>query len=363
MKKITIEIVKSRNALDEIAYQWNELVKPFETPLLCYEWFVSCADAFYKDEGLCIIIVRSSGNITAIAPMVIAERNRVKWLEFMGVSFLYEPCGILYDSEYSLRTIWKVIVEMKYPVQLQRVPFDSLVAKELQMLTKFKGIFVNRKSASSAYVPINSDWETFYNSISARRRYDLRRARKRAEKNGNISIKIFCPDLKELDQYLDVAFQIEAAGWKGRKGSALLENKKLQRFFRAYSTLICRDKTLRLCFLYIGDDAVAMQIGLEHGNRFWVLKIGYDEKWAKCSPGVLLTMETVRYAFHNNLKAYEFLGSEEPWLSVWTKHYHDYSSVVFFPKSLYGLFGLCREMSRVVKKKIERLDYAKVTKI
>ena len=95
-----------------------------------------------------------------------------------------------------------------------------------------------------------------------------------------------------------------------------------------------------------------MQIGLEHANRFWVLKIGYDEKWAKCSPGIQLTMETIRYAFDRGLEAYEFLGSDEPWLHAWARQSHSYTSIGFYPLGFCGLYGLGVDVYNHVVRKI-----------
>ena len=351
MKKTIIEIIQNKNALNSIASQWNERAKPFKSPLLSYEWFLSCTEAFYREEDIRVVVVRSGDNISAIAPLVIVKRNGIKWLELIGVSFLYEPCGLLYDSEDSLRALLKAILELRYPILLQRVPFNSPVARELSALTKFKGIFVNRATSSSAYISINSDWEAYYTSISSQRRYDYRRKQKRVKKKGEISMEIFYPDPKKLDQHLERSFRIEAAGWKGRKGSALLTNKKLQKFFRIYTELACRDGVLRIFFFNIGRESAGMLIGLEYANRFWVLKLGYDEKWARCSPGIQLTMETIRYAFENRLEAYEFLGSEEPWQNIWPHYCHTYSSLIVYPYSLYGLIGLGWDAQRFIMKK------------
>ena len=62
-----------------------------------------------------------------------------------------------------------------------------------------------------------------------------------------------------------------------------------------------------------------MQLAVECGERFWLLKIGYDEEFARCSPGVLLMLHTVRYAATRGLKSYELLGRVEPWTRVWAR--------------------------------------------
>ena len=66
-----------------------------------------------------------------------------------------------------------------------------------------------------------------------------------------------------------------------------------------------------------GQDAAA-QIAIERGTRFDLLRAGYDERFARCSPGMLLTVESIRYAVRRGLRSYEFNGDAEPWTKVWT---------------------------------------------
>src|SRR5439155_13822651 len=113
----------------------------------------------------------------------------------------------------------------------------------------------------------------------------------------------------ELDRLLDEVFRVEAAGWKGREGTALANDSVRGMFYRRYAAAACRQGILRLCFLRIGDRVAAVQLGVESEGRFWLHKIGYDEAFAKCSPGMLLLRDTIRYAASRSLRSYEFLGA------------------------------------------------------
>ena len=347
-----IEIVRDKKTLAAIANEWNRLANPFGTPLMCHEWFVACAEALHADGDLCVVVLRSSDRAVAIAPLALARRHGIEYLEFLGGSVLYEPCGFLYDSESTLFKLLEAVLTLRRPLVLQRMALHSGATRLLHEISKRQGIFVKRATASSAYVPIESRWDAFTKLMSSRRRYDLRRARRRAEEKGKITVEIFCPSIEGLETHLERAFHIEAAGWKGEKGSALLTNQKLGHFFRTYSTLACKKGALRLCFLYVDGEAVAMQLGVVHSNRFWVLKIGYDEKWARCSPGIQLTHETIRYAFENGLRSYEFLGSDEPWLYAWPVDLRNYISTGVYPVTFHGLLGLGLDGSGFVMRKL-----------
>jgi len=348
-----IEIIRDKIALIRIGAEWNALAKLFGSPLLCHEWFIACAEVFYDKEDLRIVLVLSQGRIVAIAPLAIVRKKGIEYLELLGSSFLDEPCGLLYDSHDSLEVLFRAILDLERPFYLHKIPSDVSVLRLLSNLIKRKAIFIERSAANTAYVDINSSWESFYNSLSSKRRYDLRRAQRRAEQFGKVSIRIFSPKLETLDNDLNIASKIEAAGWKSGRGSALLVNARLNKFFRVYCATTCKKQILRLGFLSINDIAVAMLIGLEYSSRFWVLKIGYDEKWSRCSPGIQLIHETIRYAFDKSLKSYEFLGSDEPWLRMWAKDsLRHYSSLGVYPASLHGLCGISTDIVCFIYRKL-----------
>jgi CelD/BcsL family acetyltransferase involved in cellulose biosynthesis len=342
-----IKVLSKKEKISTLCSDWNHLARKHGTPLLSFEWFFSCMETFYSEKDIRIIIFKSESRTRAIAPLVSVKRKSTQWLELMGVTFLYEPCGLLYDSNESLRKLLAGITSLKLPVILQRVPSNSSIIRELRDTALFKGFFVEKETAHSGYIPVTTSWENYFSSLSAQRRYDLRRKRRRAEKHGKVHIRIFSPEVKELDKYLTRAFAVEAAGWKGRRGSALTKNKKLEKFFRFFLESACRNGTLRLCFYTIAERPVGMLIGLNDADCFWVLKLGYDEQWAHCSPGIQITNETIRYAFKSNLTSYEFLGSHEQWQTAWHPDTHPLSTVLFFPSSPAGAKALITEGGRV----------------
>lgn len=337
---MSLSIVSDITELESMRSEWNSLADKFANPLLRYEWFASAAEAFHEKKDLHIVVLRSQEKISAIAPLVKIKRRGVERLELLGVSSLFEPSGLLYDEEGSLQELLSVLLRQRRPLYLQRLSAGSPVFDFFRNLSRYDGLTVDRRAADSAWVRINGSWKSFYDSLSAQRRYDYRRAARRAEQYGAVEFKVISPEQEELEKNFKEACVVEAQGWKGRKGSALLHNKRLLDFFRAYTASASGDNILRICLLYIAGALAAMQIGVEFAKRFWVLKIGYNEQWAKCSPGMQLTMAAIRHAFDKGLEAYEFLGSDEPWLHVWTSELHAYRSIGFYPIRPAGLYGL-----------------------
>lgn len=343
---MTARVVSDITELKHMRSEWNYLADKFSNPLLRHEWFLSAAQALHEKKDLWVTVVESQGKLKAVAPLVKTKRRGGERLELLGVSSLFEPCGLLYDTEESLQLLISALLKQKRLMYLQRMPAASPFFHIFSGLSKYSGLTIDRRTADSAWVRINRNWSSFYDSLSAQRKYDYRRARRRAEQFGRVECKVISPEQNDLESVFNAACEVEAKGWKGRKGSALLYNKKMLEFFSAYAAAVCRDNMLRVFFLYIAGVLAAMQICIEFAQRLWVLKIGYDEQWAKCSPGMQLTMEAIRYVSEKGLEAYEFLGVDEPWLHAWTTEAHAYRSIGFYPFRPAGLYAMSIDFVR-----------------
>jgi hypothetical protein len=107
--------------------------------------------------------------------------------------------------------------------------------------------------------------------------------------------------------------RVEAAGWKGRSGTALRHHEALGAFFGAYAHRSVERKELRIGLLEIGGVAAAAVVAVETGDRLWLLKIGYDERFAAASPGMLVLEGSLGAAVGRGLRSMEFLGTAAPW--------------------------------------------------
>lgn len=346
-----IEIIRDPIEIKSLANVWNELAEHFKTPLLRNEWFAACAEAFCQPGQLLVVINKSQGEINAIAALASVQNRGFKRLELLGTSFLNEPSGFIYKDQDALEELMDGIIKMKKPVILCGLRSVSAEVFILRNMNRKCFFLVLRNAAGSPFLPIAATWAEFEANMSSRRRYDLRRARKRAETLGEVQFEIVPSNRENLDHYFEEVIHVEAAGWKGRQGTALLFDERLRSFFYLYSKAASQLGKLRLCFLRINNELAAALLAVEYFNRFWVLKIGYDEAFSRCSPGILLIHETIRYAFENELDAYEFLGSNDPWIHMWTEQNHAYLTARIYPLSVGGSFRLATDAALAVAKR------------
>jgi CelD/BcsL family acetyltransferase involved in cellulose biosynthesis len=347
-----IETVGSQGALEALAPEWDRVAGMMQLPMLSHAWVMACARTLHADDQLHLITVRQHGVLTGIAPLVSRKRAGITRLELIGVSSLYEPSGLVYKSETALDMLLQAIRSVGQPVLLSRIRSPTRIASRWRAHAGARGITLTARPTGTLTVPIESSWSDYLARLPARRRYDLRRARRHAEELGKVGVRIHTPRPDEVAAMFDEFVRIEAASWKARNGSSLSQRHTLRAFFLEYVRLASLSGVVRFSFLDVGGTTVAAQLSVEYADRLWVLKIGYDESWSRCSPGWQLLAETMRYAFDNRLKSYEFLGSDEPWLHGWRTEPRALDTVAWYPASMSGLFGLATDLAERVRARV-----------
>ena len=87
---------------------------------------------------------------------------------------------------------------------------------------------------------------------------------------------------------------LEAAGWKGRAGTAARADEHIRVFMENAITGLARAGKARIDRLFAGERPIAALVTLHSGATAWCWKIAYDESFARFSPGVQLLIDVTR---------------------------------------------------------------------
>jgi len=340
-------------AIDRLAGAWDSL--PATNPMGQAIWAKSCAEAFGIGRRLDVVTVGPADRPRAVIPLFVPSEGPAR-LEVLGSSMLGEPADLVSADPQALADLCRALAGRKLPVFLGRVPADSPTIAALQRAYRGRGAVFTRPAKPYPTIPLDASWQDPDQHLTPRRRSDLRRARRRAEALGPLAVETHAPSPSELAPLLEEAFRVEEKSWKGRAQTAMAKDQVRGDFFRRYTDAAARQGILRLCFLRINGRAAAMQIAIEHANRYWLLKIGYDEELGRCSPGMLLLSESVRRAAERGLEGYEFLGNVAPWTRVWTQIERNCVAIRAYPASVHGLSQLAADGARYAARKLWSLS-------
>ncbi|MCB1508224.1 MAG: GNAT family N-acetyltransferase [Hyphomicrobiaceae bacterium] len=89
-------------------------------------------------------------------------------------------------------------------------------------------------------------------------------------------------------------FQIEASGWKGRAGSALINRPEQRAFFEMAVTRLAGEDRARIDALYADGAMIAAVVSIRDAERWYPWKMGQEESFGKFSPGALVLEDLTR---------------------------------------------------------------------
>ena len=143
------------------------------------------------------------------------------------------------------------------------------------------------------------DWTATVSPLSdhrlgAKKLKELRRQRNRLAEHGAVSFHVTRTP-SEVAAAAEIFLELEASGWKSQRGTALLQDVGDAAFVRRAAVELAETSNCEIVTLRAGDTPVAAGIVLRHQDRAFFFKLGVDERYAKLSPGVQLTLDLTRH--------------------------------------------------------------------
>lgn len=136
--------------------------------------------------------------------------------------------------------------------------------------------------------------ELLREALGAKKLKELRRQRNRLAEHGEVSFQV-ARAAAEVATALETFLALEASGWKAQRGTALIQHDGDAAFIRRAAPALAERGQCEIVTLRAGPTPVAAAIVLRHQDRAFYFKLGVDERFAKFSPGVQLTLDLTRH--------------------------------------------------------------------
>ncbi len=121
------------------------------------------------------------------------------------------------------------------------------------------------------------------------------------------------PSPAETEALFERFLQLEDAGWKGKNGTSILREPHSLEYYRRILRDYGAKGRIRINWLKVGDEFIAMQLCVVGGDTLYMLKIAYDETMGRLSPGNALHGEVLR------TRAYRWINvvGNPAWFQPW----------------------------------------------
>jgi CelD/BcsL family acetyltransferase involved in cellulose biosynthesis len=180
------------------------------------------------------------------------------------------------------------------------------------------GVLPSVREDASPYLPLPPSLEELFARLSHHARKQLRRKRRHLEAAGRVTDRLQTGG-GGWERDLDTFLRIEASGWKGREGTAILSDTSTEQLFRGFARGAAERGWLRLHVLELDGTPIAAAVGASIGRESYFIKDGYDEAFAELSPGAVLAVERIRQAIDEGLQGVDMLGQAQQHKTRWTE--------------------------------------------
>lgn len=192
-----------------------------------------------------------------------------------------------------LQEVWREQpghLELLLPAVRQTSPLWKATAAGLPIHMAMTG-----RRCRYSKIDVAAGEKAYLDSLGSLKR-NLRRYRKKLEERGPVSVEILT-GLAAKPSFIQEFLELEASGWKGRNGSAILQQPKDVAFYTALIQNFAARGRLEWHVIRVADRVIAAGMGLRCGASLALPLIAFDETYSDCTPGTLLTGEVNAQAF------------------------------------------------------------------
>jgi CelD/BcsL family acetyltransferase involved in cellulose biosynthesis len=303
---MTLEWIAEPGRFAELGEDWNRLTVGDPAPFGRHAWLWAWWDAFGAGGQLSIWAVWRGERLAAALPLW--RRGRVlRAMANVHTPIFQIPASDDQSREAALSAALHAAADA---LEVEALASTDSALPALARHSRGAGrVALVEPLHTSPIIDLNDDFAAYTRLHPTRCRKLAKLGRKMQRDHEADVALVEVPS--NLDAELDRAFELEAAGWKGAAGTAMVSAEETARFYRSVATAFQQLGELRLSTIVLDGELAAFDLCLLHSNRLWTLKSAYNESYRRLSPGMVLLLWEIERSFELGLEAVELLGGIE----------------------------------------------------
>ncbi len=308
MGKLHCEAVSSLSALTPYVAEWSQLCRRAteDNVYMSPEFLLSVLRHFAPDGGFYVVFVLDTSCearrlIGCAAFSLVPPAVKIPFWTLSTISSPYSYVNNpLLDRDQpteSIRVLWDWVEDESHPwrmVLLRKIREDLPSWQYMEReLGKRGRDFVVKERERRALLFRFPSFEAYLASLPSSRRKQYRRCWRRLCRTGAVQIKLH-HNLQQTTDLSERFMALEASGWKGTSGSAMLASERSRTFLREVVNALGRQDQLFAVELMVDGAPIAICLNFVQGRTLFAFKIGHSTLHAQYSPGILAEVTGVR---------------------------------------------------------------------
>lgn len=342
---LSLEIIRDPSAFMALAPEWNALLArspQAQNPMLTHEWFRAWWESFGDDKELMLLLVKSGGTLTGIAPFMrfstryhgvpirllsLITNDHTNRADFILADHTRECVDLVLDFLSSQSDSWDM-------AELRFLPADSPTVEAIRDRADRFGMVCGVKPCyQSPFIPLTGDWQSFYGRLDGHFRRNMKNREGRLGRLGAVEYEEYHPGHNPLSEFLQEMFVVGERSWKGVERTAIASTSSLRCFYSRLAELTLPKGWVSLHLLRVDGKPIAFHYSLKRDSTVYLLKPEYDSAYHTYAPGHQILKHVLQECFTRRLREFDFLGPDMAWKREWTDHLRAHVRVLLFHRS------------------------------
>jgi len=312
---LTLEIIGDFPTLLKLEHEWRQLAETSEflAPSQSPQWLLPWWNHFGSGE-LRVFVLRLNGNLAGVVPCFLHlwEGRRQLTLIGSGVSDYLEP-PIATDivphamkalgQALEIRDDWDVCnwQDLNSETPLTRILGDGLC------------ITVQGDIECTA-IPVTGDFQQYWTERPRGLRRNVKRYLGKAK---SIAQPEFLVSLKPEPEIMNALIGLHGARWRRSGSPGMIAENRLVPFLREMASVFADAGALRLFSLRFENRIVSVILSFVFRDTLFSYLSAFDPEYESLGFGRTLLYDSVRYAFEEGYRSWDFLRGNEAYKFDW----------------------------------------------
>jgi CelD/BcsL family acetyltransferase involved in cellulose biosynthesis len=336
-------VLRSQDAFVALESDWKDLESRSgaNDPFLSYDWLFTWYTHFGDPkEDLRVYCVFERDKLLGLAPCRMELDGPIASMTGLFNGYTGRS-GLLLDAsrpDAAAALLHRIFQDQKAfdVLRFSNIPEDALLLDLVRDRNMPSGVQALVKRGSlMPYILLEGDLGGFYQSrfSSERRQQDRRKLRKLTALDPKFEMRHLV-DSNEIRKHLGAALQVEAVGWKGTERSAIIQSPPAKAFVSAIAGSESFPFRPHLFVLNAHDSVAAFILGFTFRDTFFYYKTSYLPSLKHVSPGRILLLYSLEWAFGQKLARYDFLGDADPFKMEFARLVRPHCHLFLYPRTV-----------------------------
>lgn len=340
-----VSVICDRDGLLSLAGEWTSLLAKSTSDAISLtpEWIIAWWDNFGAENRMHLVAVRHGGRLVGVAPMMeaVTSYRHVHIRKITMMANGHSPAtGFITDRDRDAEVKSAILGHLDALPGVDMIEFPHLddngsaCGPVIDYIKKMGLRYGIKRGLESPYIPIDTDWETFFRTRHRKFKKAIRNKINRADKSGDISVEKVTV-MSAADPAVEEMFSISGKSWKKEAGTDLASDGNARGFYRSLCDALGPRGVISIWLLRQGPTPIAFEFHLTYNGVVYPLRADYDESRASLSPGSVLEYRIVKSLFEESgAREYYSCGHTYMYLLNWSELTRKHVTIEIFGRNM-----------------------------